>query len=486
MTPALFIITILAAADPLPWPTDLNDRLDRLVRENRAFWRVPGSVVAVTDGTNLRYSTAQGFADVAAGRRMDPNDVFPMASCTKAFTTLLAGCLVDEGKMAWDDPVVRHLPWFKTGGNASYRPITLRDAASHRSGYDAHDLLWYQRAESLRARVERLGGLAPEAAPGERFRYQTSVFTTVGLAEEAVAGKSWEQLVGERILKPLELNSTWTDPARVPAKRIPQGYRLDGEARPVPANTYPWNGPDSTASIHANAADICRWLNFHMGDGSWAGKRIISQANLQETHAPQITQELTPEVRVYHPFTKKIAYGLGWVIFDHRGDTVVAHAGAIDGHRVQVTMVPSRKLAIVVLANLEMTRMNLATSLGIVDEVLNHPFRDYNRPYMRQMEMEARLSLEKTSAEARAQAALPAPTGTLTGKFHHPAYGDAVLSENAGVWTLELGPSKATLLQQGPACWVAPGLTFGDAVVSFDGIDALVVGGRVGARFGRK
>ena len=46
MTPALFIITILAAADPLPWPPDLNDRLDRLVRENRAFWRVPGSVVA--------------------------------------------------------------------------------------------------------------------------------------------------------------------------------------------------------------------------------------------------------------------------------------------------------------------------------------------------------------------------------------------------------------------------------------------------------
>jgi CubicO group peptidase (beta-lactamase class C family) len=380
MTPALFIITILAAADPLPWPPDLNDRLDRLVRENRAFWRVPGAVVAVTDGTNLRYSTAQGFADVAAGRRMDPNDVFPMASCTKAFTTLLAGCLVDEGKMAWDDPVVRHLPWFKTGGNASYRPITLRDAASHRSGYDAHDLLWYQRAESLRARVERLGGLAPEAAPGDRFRYQTSVFTTVGLAEEAVAGKTWEQLVGERILKPLELDSTWTDPARVPAKRIPQGYRLDGEARPVPANTYPWNGPDSTASIHANAADICRWLNFHMGDGSWAGKRIISQGNLQETHAPQITQELTPEVRVYHPFTKKMAYGLGWVIFDHRGDTVVAHAGAIDGHRVQVTMVPARKVAIVVLANLEMTRMNLATSLGIVDEVLSHPFRDYNRP----------------------------------------------------------------------------------------------------------
>jgi hypothetical protein len=94
--------------------------------------------------------------------------------------------------------------------------------------------------------------------------------------------------------------------------------------------------------------------------------------------------------------------------------------------------------------------------------------------------------VEKTTAEARAQAELPAPAGTMAGKFHHPAYGDAVLSEDTGEWTLELGPSKAKLLQQGPACWVAPGLTFGDAVVSFDGIDALVVGGRVGARFGRK
>lgn len=486
MTPVCFIVAFLTCADPLPWPADLNERLDRLVRENRAFWRVPGSVVAVTDGSGVRYSSAQGFADIATGRRMTTDAVFPMASCTKAFTTLLAGCLVDAGKLTWDDPLVRHVPWFKTGGVNNHRPITLRDAASHASGYDPHDLLWYQRAETMRARVERLAGLPPEAAPGQRFRYQTSVFTAVGLAEEAVAGKPWSRLVEERILTPLKLDSTWTDPATVPASRLPQGYRLDGEARPVPANGYPWNGPDSTASIHSVAADLCHWLDFHMGDGSWAGRRIISEAQLRQLHAPQMTQELTSEMRVYHPFTKRMAYGLGWVIFDHRGDTVVAHAGAIDGFRVQVTMIPARKLGIVVLANLEMTRMNLATSLGIVDEVLNHPFRDYNRPYMRQMELEARLSLEKTRAEVRTRAALPAPEGTMTGKFHHPAYGDLVLSEQAGVWTLELGPNRATLLQQGPACWVAPGLTFGDAVVSFDGINVLQISGRVGAKFERK
>ena len=70
-----------------------------------------------------------------------------------------------------------------------------------------------------------------------------------------------------------------------------------------------------------------------MGDGSTGGARVVSTKAMAELYRPWIRQELTDEVRVHHPLTKGMAYGLGWLLFDHRGDAVRAHAGAIDGFR---------------------------------------------------------------------------------------------------------------------------------------------------------
>lgn len=479
-------VWLACGADPVPWPTDWEDRVDRAVERARAFWRVPGTVVAITDGEKIRYLKAHGMADAAARRRMDPGAVFPLASCTKAFTTLLAARLADRGLLAWDDPLTRHLPWFRVGGNSGYRPITLGDAASHSSGYDSHDLLWYRRKESMRARVERLAGLAPEAPPGQRFRYQTTVYTTVGLAVEAAGKAPWPVQAREGILKPLALESTWMDPSEVPPARIPVGYQLDAEFIPRPVEAYPWNGPDPTASAHADASDLCRWLRFHMGDGLSSGSRLVSAASMAELHKPRVPQELTDEVKIHHPFTRRMAYALGWLAFDHRGDALLAHAGAIDGFRVQMTLLPDRKLGIVVFANLELTRLNLALTNTIIDEVLGHPFRDYNGPYLRLQEKQALESLEQTRQELAKVAGVAAPPGPAEGTFRHPAYGEAALSREGESWTLAIGPNSAPLVRQGPACWVAPGLTFGNAIVRLEDAKTLRIGGRVEASFTRK
>lgn len=482
---ALASALVFPHAPPVAWPDDLEERIDLAVERARAFWRVPGTVVAITDGIKVRYLKAHGMADAAAQRRMATDAVFPVASCTKAFTTLLAARLADDGALAWDDPVARHLPWFRTGGMPGYRPITLADAASHSSGFEAHDLLWYRRREPMRTRVERLAGLTPEAPPGQRFRYQTTVYTAVGLAAEAAGKGAWDRLLGDKVLKPLGMGETWMDPGKVPASRIPAAHRLDGDNIPRPVEPYPWGEPDPAASAHATAADMARWLRFHMGDGSAGEIRVVSAGALAELHRPRISQEMTDEVRIHHPFTKRMAYGLGWLVFDHRGEAVLAHAGAIDGYRVQVTALPERQVGIVVFSNLEMTRLNLALTNTIIDEVLGHPFRDYNGPYRRLQERLSAESLEKTRSELAKVAGLAAPTGPLAGSFRHPAYGEAVLEKTGEAWKLSLGPNAASLVRQGPACWVAPGLVFGDAIVRLEGPDTLLIGGRVGAGFKR-
>lgn len=264
------------------------------------------------------------------------------------------------------------------------------------------------------------------------------------------------------------------------------GYQLDAEFIPRPVEAYPWNGPDPTASAHADASDLCRWLRFHMGDGLSSGSRLVSAASMAELHKPRVPQELTDEVKIHHPFTRRMAYALGWLAFDHRGDALLAHAGAIDGFRVQMTLLPDRKLGIVVFANLELTRLNLALTNTIIDEVLGHPFRDYNGPYLRLQEKQALESLEQTRQELAKVAGVAAPPGPAEGTFRHPAYGEAALSREGESWTLAIGPNSAPLVRQGPACWVAPGLTFGNAIVRLEDAKTLRIGGRVEASFTRK
>ena len=78
-----------------------------------------------------------------------------------------------------------------------------------------------------------------------------------------------------------------------------------------------------------------------------------------------------------------MSYGMGWVLEDYRGVGLCSHAGAIDGFRVQITLVPKEKIGIVILANLHFTRMNLALSNSLVDLLLGLPREGLERPARR-------------------------------------------------------------------------------------------------------
>src|SRR5262249_61815766 len=106
--------------------------------------------------------------------------------------------------------------------------------------------------------------------------------------------------------------------------------------------------------------DLARWVRFQLGDGTFEGKRLVSAANLAETHTPQFALRMDDTTRAMHPETNQMSYGMAWVIQDYRGRLLVSHAGAIDGFRAHITLVPKSRLGIVLLNNLHETRMNLA------------------------------------------------------------------------------------------------------------------------------
>ena len=82
--------------------------------------------------------------------------------------------------------------------------------------------------------------------------------------------------------------------------------------------------------------------------------------------------------RDMQPDTVLMSYGMGWVLQDYRGVGLCSHAGAIDGFRVHFTLIPEKRIGIVLLANLQHTRMNQALSNSLVDLLLDLPKKDWN------------------------------------------------------------------------------------------------------------
>src|SRR5919199_580964 len=109
----------------------------------------------------------QGFGLRDVGRRLEvtPHTLFPIASCTKAFTTLGLAILVDEGKLDWDAPVRRYVPTFALHDPVATERMTPRDLVTHRSGLPRHDLVWYKSACTRRELFDRLRYLEPSRDP---------------------------------------------------------------------------------------------------------------------------------------------------------------------------------------------------------------------------------------------------------------------------------------------------------------------------------
>jgi len=180
---------------------------------------------------------------------------------------------------------------------------------------------------------------------------------------------------------------------------------------------------------------------------------------------------LTGIERETHPETAQMSYAMAWVVQDYRGDKLVSHAGALDGFRIHLTMVPRRRIGIVVLANLQGTRMNLALSNAIVDQLLGAPKKDWNGLYLGLLNREKEKAAERAREwqARRVEGTKPAhDLSEYAGRYEHPAYGTAeVKVENRTLvwrWNSFAGPLEhfhyETFVLSEPTTFLNPPVLF--------------------------
>lgn len=311
-----------------------------------------GAVALVTDAKGTVSVDCVGWADIEAKKPMTPDTLFWIASESKPMTAVAVMMLVDEGRIALDDPVENYLPEFRaqmvvaektetqTILKKPSRPITIRDCLSHVSGLPFKSAAEEPVLDGLPlAAAVRTYAMTPlQTEPGTAYQYSNAGINTAARVLEVVSDMSYERFMQERLFDPLAMKDTTFWPNEAQVARLAKSYRPDKdeaklEAFEITQLRYPlsdtvYRFPIPAGGLFSTAEDTARFARMLLNRGELDGLRLLSEAAVAE-----VSKRHTPE-------TVTNAYGLGFAI----GPDWFGHGGA---HATNLEIRPDRGIALV-------------------------------------------------------------------------------------------------------------------------------------------
>ncbi len=344
---------------------------------------VPGLAIAVVKDGKVVVARGFGVRKLGEAAPVDGKTIFEIASNSKAFTAAALAMLVDDGKLAWDDPVTRHLPDFQMYDAYVTKEMTVRDLLTHRSGLGlgAGDLMWWPTTSFTTDEIiHNLRYIRPATSFRNSYAYDNLLYIVAGKIIAQKSGKSWGDTMRERILKPVGMTSTTTSLAENAGNpNVANAHsKIDGKIAAVKA--MPVANAVGAVGINTNADDIARWMNVLLDGGKLdgagkdaAGKdiRLFSAAQSREMWTPQTPMKISePKPALAATRPNFFAYGLGFQLRDYKGQKLAQHGGALQGFYSRVVLVPESKLGIAILTNAESGGAMTALQYRLLDQYL--------------------------------------------------------------------------------------------------------------------
>ncbi len=362
--------------------TDLEKEINETVDKAMKTWNVPGLALVIVKGDQVLLSKGYGVRDIGKPGKVDEHTLFAIGSNTKAFTATAIGLLVQEGKLAWDEPVTKYIPSFRLHNSHTTQLMTIRDLLCHRSGLGtwAGDVLLLS-SYSTEEVVRRLQHIPPEYSFRAGYGYSNLMFITAGLIIETVSGLSWDEFIRQRIFEPLGMTDSVTNPRFFGEnKNIASPHEdIKGKLQTVFQREDAHIG--AAGSIHASVADIAQWLKMQLNHGSLDGKQLADSAIIEETHTPHTTIRLTAIERKLFPSRHFSAYGLGWFLSDIHGRFIIRHTGGVDGMLSSTALIPEEKLGIAIFTNKLPNAAYVLLSHYLIEKMLGAPVQDWIQLY---------------------------------------------------------------------------------------------------------
>ena len=351
--PLAYRTSLLRAADTMPPAQGFNVAdFENIAALLTAGERVPGMAMAIVQDGRVLSARGYGVTDVAAPQPVDAHTPFRLASLSKSFAAALTGLLVDDGHLRWDSKVVDYVPDFRLSDPVATQQLNVADLLSHRTGLKVHNAFDRDiEANAAYTDVSHKLAYAPmECAPGQCYAYQNVAFSLVGDMVKSATGSDYGPLVAERIFKPLGMNDASVGLAGMQSSAHwarPHTRGRNGWVSQTPKPTYYRLAP--AAGVNASASDMAQWLLAQTGHRT----DVLPMPLLATLHAPLIATPGEMRSGWRRDRIGSAGYALGWRVFDYAGHAVVFHAGAVQGYRGLVALVPERDLGIAILWNSE-------------------------------------------------------------------------------------------------------------------------------------
>lgn len=389
---------------------ELEQTVDKMMTE----FQIPGVAVGIVSKGKVEYMQGFGVRGVKEGKPVTPDTQFAIGSTSKAFTATVLGKLVEDKVIEWDAPIQKnYLPSFEMMDPNASKMVTVRDLLTHRTGLPRHDLVWYGTPLNRKEIFDRIKYLEPTAGLREQAQYQNIMYMTAGYLAGQVANTTWEKLVQETLLDPLEMHNTnfsVIDMQKSKDFALPHAA-AEGKITEIPFRNIDAVGP--AGSINSSIQDMGSWLQLQLNEGLHNGQRLLKKETLAEIHRPQMVSGILKGFEKF-PEVGKEHYAMGWFEQTYQGTRLIHHGGGIDGFITFVGFVPEYDRAIVVFGN--------AGSLApyfIAFSYFDLLIKGKAAPWAERL----REINKKPETETEEAEPLDLPIKKYYGSYSHPAYG---------------------------------------------------------------
>lgn len=395
LLPVILICILSCTTTPT---ADPKIDLDSMINKAMNNWEIPGfAVVVVKDGETV---LMKGYGTRALGSSLSINEgtYLQIASNTKLFTAYTIGMLVDDGRLNWDDPVIKHIPEFKLPDPMVAKNIAIDDLLTHRSGltelipggirnpdYTIEDLLIELEDTPLSTRFRA------------RNHYSQVGMALLGEIVARASGMSWEKFLQTRIFEPLEMEASYSSNTDF-TEKVGNPEEVENIMKPAvkkdgkfSMGSWQYIGTGSlyapAGGIITNMSNMATWIQFLLSNGMKDGQQLISSNALHEIRAPRIPADFSSyniPWSCFHPCAELVNAGFGHISFEHRGKRVISHNGAWMGSVIAI--MPGENIGVGIFPNAWIGEpvgwasygIVNALSLDIFDHYLGHTDKDWS------------------------------------------------------------------------------------------------------------
>lgn len=405
-------------------------------------FEIPGASVAIALPDGSSYVRGFGVRKLGEPGAVDEETRFAIASNSKAFLCAGLAMMVDEGRLAWDDPVTDHLPEFRMHDATVTRMITVRDLLAHRSGLSvgAGDLMLFPRTDHTAADIlNALPHFKSSTGLREAYSYQNILYVVAGQVLQRISGLDWDAFVRSRIFGPLGMRTAIANETRGDSANRACGHgrlgppvRGVGGLEPLESRGNAMAGP--AGGIHSNATEMLSWLRVQLARGELPdGSRLWSVAQADEMWTPRTITMSGPGPCAEMPERPVMqGYALGWGVNDYRGQRMVTHGGMVAGYVSRVALLPEAGLGIFAGFNCEDGEAMSALRYALIDLFVNAAeFAWIGAVQRRKAEAQAKLrSLLSDGKFVPPPGGLTLPLESYTGRFRDAWYGDVLVTKS--------------------------------------------------------